>query len=178
MAAVINEGMLTDLFMHPGTYELTTKNLPILSTIRGWKYGFSSPFKAEVYFVSLKTFTDRKWGTKNPIMLRDPELGPARLRAFGNFAISVCDPATLLKNLVGTDGRFTIDEINDQLRDMMVGRFADVLGKSNIAALDLAGNYEQLGKFMIERIDPDYEQFGLRVASLVIENISFPPEVE
>jgi membrane protease subunit (stomatin/prohibitin family) len=178
MAAVISEGMLTDLFNNPGTYTLTTQNLPILSTLKGWKYGFESPFKVDVYFVSLRTFTDRKWGTKNPIMLRDPEFGPVRLRAFGNFSIKVSDPATLLKNVVGTDGRFTIDEIGDQLRDMLVSRFATVVAEAKIPVLDLAANYEQLGKFIWEKIEPDFEQFGLRVVTLHIENISLPPEVE
>ncbi len=178
MAAVISEGMLTDLFNQPGTYTLTTQNLPILSTLKGWKYGFESPFKVDVYFVSLRTFTDRKWGTKNPIMLRDPEFGPVRLRAFGNFSIKVSDPATLLKNVVGTDGRFTIDEIGDQLRDMLVARFADALAESKIPILDLAANYDQLGQFIRQRIEPDFEQFGLQVATLHVENISLPPAVE
>jgi len=123
-AAFINEGALADLFLQPGTFTLETKNLPILATLRAWKYGFESPFKAEVYFVNTRTFTDRKWGTKNPIMMRDPEFGPVRLRAFGSFAIKVSDPATFLKNIVGTDGRFTVDEIGDQVRDMVTARFA------------------------------------------------------
>src|SRR3954466_14360182 len=133
-AAFINEGKLADLFLLPGTFTLETQNLPILATLRGWKYGFNSPFKAEVYFVSMRTFTDRKWGTKNPIMMRDPEFGPTRLRAFGSFAIKVSDPAALLRNVVGTDSRFTVDEIGEQLRDLLVARFADVLGESKIAA--------------------------------------------
>ena len=178
MAAVVTEGMLTDLFNSPGTFTLTTQNLPILSTLRGWKHGFNSPFKAEVYFVSMRTFTDRKWGTKNPIMLRDPEFGPVRLRAFGTFSIKVSDPATLLKNVVGTDGRFLVDEIGDQLRDKLVARFADALAESGIPILDLAANYDQLAKFVWERIEPDFEQFGLQVVTLHIENISLPPEVE
>lgn len=178
MAAVITEGMLTDLFNNPGTYTLSTQNLPILSTLKGWKYGFNSPFKAEVYFVSLRTFTDRKWGTKNPIMLRDPEFGPVRLRAFGNFSIKVSDPATLLKNVVGTDGRFTVDEIGDQLRDMLVARFGDALAESKIPVLDLAANYDQLAQFIWQRIEPDFERFGLQVVTLHVENISLPPEVE
>lgn len=178
MAAVISEGIMTDLFMNPGTYTLNTQNLPILTTLKGWKYGFESPFKVDVYYVSLRTFTDRKWGTKNPIMLRDPEFGPVRLRAFGTFSIKVSDPATLLKNVVGTDGRFTIDEIGDQLRDMLVARFANALAESKIPLLDLAANYDQLAKFIWQRIEPDFEQFGLQVATLHVENISLPPEVE
>ena len=178
MAAFINEGSLTDLFQFPGTFTLDTKNLPILATLKGWKYGFESPFKAEVYFVSTRVFTDQKWGTKNPIMLRDPEFGPVRLRAFGTFAIRVSDAATFLKQIVGTDGRFRVDEINGQLRDMVVARFADVLGESKIAALDLASNYDELGKFLTEKINPDFLPFGLEIVALMVENISFPPEVE
>src|SRR6476661_677062 len=140
-AAMVNEGQLADLFLHSGTFTLATQNLPILGKLKGWKYGFESPFKAEVYFVSLKTFTGRKWGTKNPIMLRDPEFGPVRLRAFGTFAIKITEPATFLKQIVGTNAKFSIDSIGEQLRDMVVARFADALGESKIPALDLASNY-------------------------------------
>src|SRR5690606_3165080 len=130
-AAFVNEGKLADVYQ-PGTYTLETQNMPILSTLRGWKYGFSSPFKAEAYFVSTRVFTDRKWGTKNPIMLRDAEFGPMRLRAFGSFAARIKDPAVFLRDVVGTDHRFTVDEFGEQLRDMVVSRFTDVLGESKI----------------------------------------------
>src|ERR1700734_564968 len=109
-AALVNEGQLADCFF-PGTYTLVTQNLPILSALRGWKYGFESPFKAEVYFVSTRTFTDRKWGTQNPIMMRDPEFGPVRVRAFGSFAFQVSDPATFLRQLAATDPSFEPYEI-------------------------------------------------------------------
>lgn len=177
VAAFINEGRLADVFT-PGTYTLETQNLPILATLRGWKYGFNSPFKAEVYFVSTRTFTERKWGTKNPIMLRDAEFGPVRLRAFGTFALKVKDPATFLKQVVGTNGRFSVESIGDQLRDMLVARFADVLGESKIPALDLASNYDELGKFVTARIQGDFDTFGVQVVALMVENISLPPEVE
>ncbi|MGA2501229.1 MAG: SPFH domain-containing protein, partial [Tepidisphaeraceae bacterium] len=177
VAAFINEGKLADVF-NPGTYTLQTQNMPILSTLKGWKYGFESPFKAEVYFVSTRSFTGQKWGTKNPIMLRDPEFGPVRLRAFGTYGIRISDPATFLRQMVGTDSRFTLDELGDQIRDMVVARFTDVLGQSKIPALDLAGNQSQLGKFVSDRISSDFAQFGLEVVALVVENISLPPEVE
>ena len=177
-AAFVNEGALADVFVSPGTYTLSTQNLPILGKLKGWKYGFESPFKAECYFVSMRTFTDRKWGTKNPIMLRDPEFGPTRLRAFGSFAIRVCDPATFLRNIVGTDHTFTVDEIGEQLRNLLVARFADVLGESKIPALDLAANQDDLGKFLTERLQPDFDHFGLKLVQLVVENISLPAEVE
>jgi membrane protease subunit (stomatin/prohibitin family) len=178
VAAFVSEGTLTDLFQFPGTYTLSTQNLPILAKLKGWKYGFESPFKAEVYFVSTRVFTERKWGTKNPIMLRDPEFGPTRLRAFGSFAIKVSDPATFLKQIVGTDHRFSVEEIGNQVRDMVTARFADVLGESKIPVLDLASNYDELGKFLTQRIAPDFEPFGLQIVALMVENISLPPEVE
>ncbi len=151
VAAFVNEGRLADVYS-PGTYTLETQNMPILSTLRGWKYGFNSPFKAEVYFISTRAFTGRKWGTKNPIMLRDSEFGPVRLRAFGTYGIKVSDPGTFLKQFVGTDGRFTVDELGDQLRDMVVARFTDILGESKIPALDLAANQDELGKFVSDRM--------------------------
>jgi membrane protease subunit (stomatin/prohibitin family) len=177
VAAFVNEGRLADVY-YPGTYTLETQNMPLLSTLRGWKYGFSSPFKAEVYFVSTKAFTGRKWGTKNPIMLRDAEFGPVRLRAFGTYGIKVSDPGTFLKQFVGTDGRFTVDELGDQLRDMVVARFTDILGESKIPALDLAANQDELGKFVSDRMKADFSPFGLDIVALVVENISLPPEVE
>lgn len=177
-AAFVNEGALADVFLQPGTFTLETQNLPILAKLKGWKYGFESPFKSEVYFVNTRTFTDRKWGTKNPIMLRDPEFGPTRLRAFGSFAIKVGDVATFLRNIVGTDSRFTIDEIGEQLRDLLVARFADALGDSKIPVLDLAANQDDLGKILIARLQPDFDPFGLKLANLVVENISLPEEVE
>ena len=177
VAVFVNEGQLADVFW-PGTYTLETANLPLLTTLRGWEFGFNSPFKAEVYFVSMRVFTDRKWGTKNPIMLRDPEFGPVRLRAFGTFAIQVKDPVVLIRQIAGTDGRFSVEDIGEQLRDLLVARFADALGECKLPILELASNYDDLGRLMIERIGPDFESFGLQVKLLLIENISLPPEVE
>ncbi|MCY2952650.1 MAG: SPFH domain-containing protein [Planctomycetota bacterium] len=177
VGAFVNEGRLADVF-GPGTYTLETQNLPILSTLRGWKYGFSSPFKAEVYFVNTRTFAGQKWGTKNPIMLRDAEFGPVRLRAFGTYGLRVLDVAAFLRQFVGTDQRFTVADIGDQLRDMVVARFADILGESKIPILDLASNQDELGKFVTGRIQADFSQFGVEVVALVVENISLPPEVE
>jgi membrane protease subunit (stomatin/prohibitin family) len=177
VAAFVNEGKIADVY-GPGTYTLTTQNMPILATLRGWKYGFESPFKAEVYFVSTRTFTDRKWGTKNPIMLRDAEFGPLRLRAFGNFQVKVGDPAAFLRQFTGTDAHFSAEQVEEQLRDMVVARFTDVLGESKIPALDLASNYDELGKFIQQRIEPDFNALGLTIPRLFVENISLPAEVE
>jgi membrane protease subunit (stomatin/prohibitin family) len=176
-AVFIDQGKLADVF-EPGMYTLETKNLPILSTLMGWKHGFESPFKAEVYFVSTRRFTDLKWGTKNPIMLRDPEFGPTRVRAFGTYEIRVKDPAVFIREIVGTDGHFTTEGITDQLRNMIVSRFTDILGESRIPVLDLAANYDELGNFVTTRLQPEYDKYGLQVTKLLVENISLPPEVE
>lgn len=177
-AVFVNEGQIADIFKLAGTFELRTQNLPVLSTLMGWKYGFESPFKAEVYFVSLRQFTDNKWGTMNPIMLRDPEFGPVRLRAFGTYAFRIADPAAFVKNIVGTNARFTADGITEQLRNFIVSQFADVLGESKIPALDLAANYNELGKFIKDRITPSVTEYGLEITAFNVENISLPPEVE
>jgi membrane protease subunit (stomatin/prohibitin family) len=177
-AVFVNEGQIADIFKLAGTYDLRTQNLPILSTLKGWKYGFESPFKAEVYFVSLRQFTDNKWGTMNPIMLRDPEFGPLRLRAFGTYAFRIADPAAFIKQIAGTNGRFTAEGITEQLRNLIVSQFADVLGESKIAALDLAANYNELGKFIKDKISPSIGKYGLEITAFNVENISLPPEVE
>lgn len=176
-AAFVNEGTIADVFP-PGMYTLETKNLPILSTLQGWKYGFNSPFMAEVYFCSTRQFTDLKWGTMNPIMLRDPEFGPIRVRAFGTYVVRVKDPATFIRQIVGTDGHFTVDEIVNQLRDLIVSRFAETIGQSKIPVLDLAANYGELGKFMTQKIGPEFESYGLELTKLLVENVSLPPAVE
>lgn len=177
VAVFVNEGELADVF-GPGLYELETSNVPILSTLQGWKYGFESPFKAEVYFVSTRQFTDRKWGTKNPIMLRDPEFGVVRLRAFGTYALRVKDPAVLIREIVGTNAHFTTDDITNQLRNLIVSRFTDILGENKIPALDLAANYSELSDFITQKIQPEFEEYGLALTKLLIENISLPPAVE
>lgn len=176
-AVFINEGKLADVFQ-PGTHTLTTQNLPILATLKGWKYGFESPFKAEVYFVSMRQFTDLKWGTANPIMVRDPEFGPVRLRAFGAYTMKVKDAAVFIREVVGTDNRFTTEEITNQLRNLIVSQFAEILGSSKIAMLDLAANQGQIAEFITGKMRPEFEKLGLDLPKLVIENISLPPEVE
>ncbi len=177
-AVFINEGQVADIFQIAGTYDLHTQNLPLLATLQGWKYGFESPFKAEVYFISLRQFTNCKWGTANPIMLRDPEFGALRLRAFGSYAFRIADPTLFLKQIVGTNPRFDADGITDQLRNFIVSQFADVLGEAKIAALDLAANYQEVGKFIRDKIAPMVAEYGLEITSFLVENISLPPEVE
>ncbi len=176
-AVFVNEGRIADVF-NPGMYTLETANLPILSTLQGWKYGFNSPFLAEVYFCSMRQFTDLKWGTMNPIMMRDAEFGPVRIRAFGTYVIRVKDPAVLIRQIVGTDGRFTVEEIVNQLRNFIVSRFAEIVGQSHIPVLDMAANYGGLSDFLTQRIAQEFEAYGLELTKLLVENISLPPAVE
>jgi len=177
VAAFVKEGQLADV-KSPGMYTLDTNNMPILSTILGWKYGFESPFKCEIYFISTRQWTDQKWGTQNPIMVRDPEFGPIRLRAFGTYAFKITDPGTFLKELVATDPSFEAYEISKQFRNVIVSRFVDVIGSVNIPMLDLAGNYEKLGKLALDRISPELAKMGVSLTQFFVENISLPPEVE
>ncbi|MBN2181937.1 MAG: SPFH domain-containing protein [Sedimentisphaerales bacterium] len=173
----VNEGQIADVFK-PGMYTLETQNLPILSTLRGWIHGFNSPFKAEVYFVNTRRFTDLKWGTQHPITLRDAEFGPVRLRAFGTYVVKVVDPSAFLREIVGTDGHFTTGEITEQLRNLIVSRFAGVIGESKIPVLDLAANYEALGNFVTEKIKDDFVKYGLELSTMLVESISLPDTVE
>jgi membrane protease subunit (stomatin/prohibitin family) len=176
-AVFVNEGKIADVYP-PGMYTLHTENMPILSTLMGWKYGFNSPFKAEVYFVSTKQWTDLKWGTQNPIMLRDPEFGPVRVRAFGTYAMHVSDAGVFLKQIVATDPNLETYEITNQLRNTIVARFVDSIGQAKIAVLDLAGNYDKISHVALEMIKPDLKGMGLELTIFYIENISLPPEVE
>jgi membrane protease subunit (stomatin/prohibitin family) len=177
VAAFVKEGQLADI-KTPGMYTLDTHNMPILSTILGWKYGFESPFKCEVYFISTRQWTNQKWGTQNPVMVRDPEFGPVRLRAFGSYAFKVTDPATFLKELVATDPSFEAYEITAQFRNTIVSRFVDALGSAKIPMLDLAGNYEKISNVAKERISPELAKMGVSLTQFFVENVSLPPEVE
>ncbi len=176
-AVFVNEGRIADVFA-PGTHTLSTQNLPILATLMGWKYGFESPFKAEVYFVATRQFTDLKWGTANPIMRRDPEFGPVRLRAFGTYAMRVKDPAAIIREIAGTSGHFTVEGVMEQLRNIIVTRFSDAVGESRIPLLDLAANYSEMGDLIAATVREEFEGYGLDITKLLVENISLPPEVE
>ena len=176
-AIFVNEGQIADVFK-PGLFTLNTQNLPILTKLRSWKYGFDSPFKAEVYFVSTRNFLDIKWGTQNPIMMRDADFGVVRLRAFGTYGIRVVDAGVFLKEVVGTDGEYTRDKIEGQLRSMLVSAFTQLVSKANIPALDLAANYASIGDQARGQMDQEFQRFGLSLTRFLIENISVPPEVE
>lgn len=176
-AVFVNEGRIADVFV-PGTYELETQNLPLLATLKGWKYGFHSPFKAEVYFVSTRQFTDMKWGTQSPVILRDAEFGMVRVRAFGAFTLRVTDAAALLRELAGTDPQFRTEEVQEYLRQLVVGRFATALSAAQVPLLDLAGRQDALGTQLATAISQELAATGIALPRFVIENISVPPEVE
>lgn len=177
-AVFVNEGQVADAF-DPGMYTLTTQNLPILSTIKGFPYGFNSPFKAEVYFFNTKIFTNLKWGTSNPIAVNVPDLGgTVRIRAYGTYSMRVQDPVRLLQDIISTDGLFQIDEISDQIRNMLVSSFATWLGQSGMNFADFAANYRASGDTIRAAIQSDIEEFGVTLPHFLIENISLPPEIE
>lgn len=176
-AVFINEGQIADVFM-PGMYTLTTANLPILSTLKGWKYGFDSPFKAEVYFVSTRKFTDQKWGTKNPITLSDNRFGMLEIRAFGTYVIKVADPALFIREVVGTDGHFTTDEINNQLRSLVVTRFTDAIGEADLPVEKYAANTNEISVLVQGIMQEDFKVYGVDLANFLIENVSMPDEIK
>jgi len=176
-ALFLNEGQAADLFT-PGTYTLSTQNMPVMSVLRGWKYGFQSPFKAEVYFFNMRMFTDLKWGTANPVMMRDKDFGAIRIRAFGTYATRVVDPKAFFKAVVGTQSQTSTADILGQLRSTILSRLTDAIASANIAALDLAANYDEIAKSAIATIGPEFTSYGLELSKFYVENISLPEEVE
>jgi membrane protease subunit (stomatin/prohibitin family) len=176
-AVFVFQGQIADVF-GPGLHTIDGGNTPVLSKLGAWKYGFNSPFKAEVYFVNTKQFTDLKWGTMNPIMMRDADFGMVRLRAFGIYSIRVADPRAFIKEAAGTNGRFETEDIEGQLKRTLVSGFTDALGESKIAALDLASNYDELSTFARKKMNEEFKSFGLELTKFFVENISLPPEVE
>jgi excisionase family DNA binding protein len=163
----------------PGKHTLVTDNIPILCRLKGWKYGFESPFKADVYFVNTRLFTGNKWGTSNPVMLRDPDFGIVRARAFGTYDFRVVDVKTFLKEVAGTDHQFRLDEFADTMRSRLVSVFTDALASANVPVLDVAARYAELGEALLPLINPALRsKYGLELPSFIIENVSVPPEVE
>ena len=176
-AVFVHEGQLADVFT-PGLYMLETNNMPILTTLQHWDHGFQSPFKSEIYFVNTTRFQNLKWGTKNPIMCRDPEFGPVRLRAFGTYTIRVSDPGRFMTEIVGTDGEFTTDEISYQIRNIIVAKFSQAIAASGIPVLDMAANTMDLGKLIAAKVSPQLAEYGIEMPEFYIENISLPEAVE
>ena len=177
VAVFVDEGRLADVFT-PGRHELTTRNLPVLTALKAWKFGFESPFKSDVYFVSTKQFMDRKWGTNNPVMMRDSEFGMIRIRAFGSFSFRVKDPVVFMKEVFGTSSLFTVEGVEGQIRSILVSGLSDALAQSKIPALDMAANYLELGQAGRETLSPRIEALGLELSGVVVENVSLPEEVE
>jgi len=177
VAVFVNEGQVADVFT-PGTYTLQTQNLPILSTLKGWKYGFDSPWKAEVYYVNTRQFTDFKWGTQNPIMMRDAEFGMVRIRAFGAYALRVTDPEKLLRELVGTDPQFRTEEVSEFLRQLIVGHLGSALAAAQVPVLDMASQQLVIGQKLAVALTAELAGYGIQIPKFIIENISLPPEVE
>lgn len=176
-AIFVDQGQLADVFV-PGLHTLSTANIPILSKLRGWKHGFQSPFKADAYFVTTRRFMDLKWGTANPVTMRDAEFGMVRIRAYGSYAIQVTDPAAFLRQLLATSPTFEVFEIAGQLRNMIVTRFSNVVAQSGIPVLDLAANLNALGEAAQQAISAEFAEMGLSVPIFLVENISLPPKVE
>jgi excisionase family DNA binding protein len=177
-AQFIYLGQFGDTF-GPGKYSLTTDNIPILSTLKGWKYGLHSPFKADLYYVNTRLFTGNKWGTANPIMMRDADFGIVRARAYGTFDFHVVDVKTFLKEVAGTDDHFRLDEFADTMRSRIVSVFTDALASSKVPVLDVASRYSELGEALLPAINPAVvSKYGIEISSFIVENVSVPPEVE
>lgn len=177
VAVMVNEGQIADVFT-PGRYELSTQNMPIMTALKAWKFGFNSPFKAEVYFINTKQFLEQKWGTSNPVMMRDAEFGMIRLRAFGIYSFRVVDPVAFLKEVFGTSAYMTVDGVTGQIKRTLVSGLSDAIAQSKIPALDLSANYDELSQFALQSLGGRIANLGLRLESFVIENISLPEEVE
>lgn len=176
-AVFVFEGQVADVF-GPGRYSIDGGNTPILSKLGAWKYGFNSPFKSEVYFVNTKQFTDMKWGTSNPVMLRDADFGIVRLRAFGAYSLRVADPSEFIKQIAGTNAQFQTEDIDGQLKRSIVTEFSDALGELKIPALDLAAQYKEMGDAIRGKMNEEFKDWGLEITKFFVENISLPPEVE
>lgn len=177
-AVLVNEGQFADVFQ-PGRYELTTRNMPILTTLKKWKYNFNSSFKVDVFFVNTKQFLNLHWITPNPIMIRDPEFGPIRIRAFGSTCFRVePDPARFIRNVVAMDGSFTADSVTAQLRNFVITKFTDYIDESKIAALDLAANLNEFSSELTFALKNYFSEYGIELISFLVENISLPEDVE
>jgi excisionase family DNA binding protein len=171
-------GQFGDLF-GPGKHTLVTDNIPVLTTLKGWKYGFETPFKADVYYVTTRLFTGNKWGTSNPVMVRDQDFGIVRLRAFGTYDFRVVNVPKFLKEVAGTDVHFRLDEFTDAMRSRLVSVFSEALATSKVPALDIATRYSELGEALLPLINPVLsDKYGIEMSSFILENVSVPPEVE
>jgi excisionase family DNA binding protein len=178
VAQFVYLGQFGDTF-GPGKHSLVTQNIPVLSTLAGWKYGFDSPFKCDVYYLTTRLFTGNKWGTSNPVMLRDNDFGIVRVRAFGTFDFKIVDPKVFLKEVAGSDHHFRLDEFADTMRSRIVSLFSEALGKARVPVLDLAARYSEVGEAILPVLnEATVSKYGIEFASFILENVSVPPEVE
>ena len=178
MAQFMYLGQYGDSYL-PGKHTLTTENIPVLSTLKGWKYGFETPFKADVFYVTTRLFTGNKWGTANPVMMRDADFGIVRLRAFGTYDFRIIEPKLFLKEVAGSDFHFRLEEFADTMRSRLVSVFSEALAEAKVPALDVASRYSELGDALLPLINPALaSKYGLEMTTFVIENVSVPPEVE
>ena len=175
-AMLLNEGQLAEIFM-PGLHKLSTENVPILSRLKGWKYGFNSPFKVDVYFFNVLQFINNKWGTPAPILMRDPDFGQVRIRAFGSFDIKIADVGTFFKQYAGTYPHLTIYELQAQLRDFIAPKFGEILANENISVMDVAGNISALSKKVEPHLKPYFLQLGIELTQFIITSVTLPDEV-
>lgn len=176
-AIFVHKGQICDIFPS-GTYDLNTDIFPILSKLAGWKYGFQTPISVDVYFVNTKQFTGYKWGTANPIMMRDPEFGMVRVRGYGSYAFKIDDAGIFLKEIFGTVSSFETEDITQYLKAMLLSALTDTLGESKISALDIAGNTMEFNQIVKVSIQDKFKEIGLELTNLFIENMSVPEEVE
>lgn len=176
-AIFIYKGKLADVFL-PGFYKLDTDNMPILTKLMSWKYGFETPFKADIYFVNTNLFTNQKWGTSNPIIVRDQDYGAVRIRSYGTYSFKVEDPYIFMQNISGACAEFTTDEINDYLRSMVLAGIGDALGESKISILDLAGNMQEMGVIVQKKLASDFNEIGLKFSKFNFESFSLPEQLE
>ena len=178
VAQFVYLGQYGDTF-GPGKHTLATENIPILATLKGWKYGFNTPFKADVYYVITRAFTGNKWGTQNPIMMRDADFGIVRVRAYGTFDFKIVEPKVFLREVAGTDHHFRLEEFAGTMRSRIVSTFSEALAQAKIPVLDVASRYSEVGDALLPVINPIFTQkYGLEMTSFILENVSVPPEVE
>lgn len=176
IAVFLSEGQLADVFL-PGLHKLNTENIPVLSRLKGWKHSFESPFKTDIYFVNTRQFVNNKWGTPAPVMMRDPEFGQVRIRAFGTFDIQIKDFDVFFRQYAGSYKTFTIFELQYELRDFIAPKFGEVLAQENISVKDIAGNITEIGKKITPSLQPYFTQFGINLITFTITSVTLPDEV-
>lgn len=174
---LMNEGSFGDEY-HPGLHTLSTSNMPIITTLSSWKYGFESPFKVDIYYVNTKEFTNLRWGTSGPIMLRDSELGPVRLKSFGNFAIAIKDAKQFIKAYSGTHPYVKIAQVEESLKAIVASKLAESLAEANITVFELASNFTEVSLKITPILQTEFDAYGIQLKKFFIESVSLPEEVE